>query len=97
MPVLAPNQELRSRAPSLTVENDLAPGRWRFRLVVVDDDGVESKPAELIVTVRAPPSPPPRPGPTPTPGGPRPQDAVIRERVVRPVDERVRRVILPPR
>ena len=114
MPVLEPNRALRSTEPLLKVENDLPPGRWHFRLVVVDNDGVESQPADLFVTIRARPAPtPPDGGGGPRPGGPRPggprpvdtgpigplrpRDVITRDELVRPIDTRVRRVIIPPR
>jgi ferric-dicitrate binding protein FerR (iron transport regulator) len=52
MPVLTEGQVVRSREPNLVVENDLAAGAWRFQLVVVDQAGLESAPAELIVRVQ---------------------------------------------
>lgn len=51
MPVLTPGRALRSREPRLVVENELAPGRHLFQLVVVDDGGLESAPVELVVNV----------------------------------------------
>ncbi len=51
MPVLTAGTALRSRVPTVTVENKLDAGSWRFRLTVVDDAGNESDPAELVVTV----------------------------------------------
>src|SRR5215218_4078744 len=51
MPVLVPGVAVRSRRPTLLVENDLAVGSWRFRLTVVDDAGLESRPADLVVRV----------------------------------------------
>jgi hypothetical protein len=79
MPVLNPGVATRSRSPTLVVENRLDPGAWRFRLTVVDDTGLESAPAELVVRVveqRLPPT-----GPT----GP----------IVRPTDPRVVEPIRP--
>ena len=58
MPVLVPGKAVRSRTPTMLVENPLEAGRWRFRLTVLDDDRNESGPAELIVTVRAGRTPP---------------------------------------
>lgn len=52
MPVLSPGKAVRSREPTLVVENELAPGDYRFQLVVVDNDQLESDPAELVVRVR---------------------------------------------
>ena len=63
MPVLAPGQPITTGEPRLLVENQLAPGRYRFRLTVVDDGGLESDPAELIVTVFEVPRPERPPGP----------------------------------
>ena len=62
MAVLALNQPVTQADPFLLVENKLAPGRYRFRLVAIDSAGLESAPADLIVTVNAPP-PPPTTGP----------------------------------
>lgn len=53
MATLTPGQVFSSRSPRVTVENPLRPGAWRFRLTVVDNDGNESAPAELVVTVTA--------------------------------------------
>lgn len=65
MAVLALNQPVTQADPFLLVENKLAPGRYRFQLVAIDSAGLESAPADLIVTVNAPPPPPP-----PPPSGP---------------------------
>ena len=51
MTILTPGRPFRSREPRLTVENDLPPGRHRFQLTVIDDDDLESQPAELVVVV----------------------------------------------
>ena len=64
MPVLTPGEAARSRTPTFLVENRLEAGSWRFRLTVVDDAGLESAPAELVVRVVAPR------GPVTPPGGP---------------------------
>ncbi len=58
MPVLTKGVATRSRDPTLLVENKLEAGSWRFRLTVLDDTGLESNPAELVVRVVAPPPPP---------------------------------------
>ena len=70
MPVLVPGVAVRSRRPTLLVENDLAVGSWLFRLAVVDDAGLESKPAELVVRVvaRTDPGPIADIGPVVVPG-----------------------------
>ena len=51
MPVFADGQTIRSREPTLLVENRFAPGVYRFRLVVVDDERNASAPAELVLRV----------------------------------------------
>lgn len=52
MPVLAFQKPVRTAEPQLLVENELEPGSYRFRLVVIDDSGNESVPNDLIVQVR---------------------------------------------
>ncbi|HEX8238989.1 MAG TPA: hypothetical protein VF574_04530 [Allosphingosinicella sp.] len=52
MPVLAQSRTVSSDVPTLLVENAFAPGRYRFELVVVDDSGNESVPAQIVVEVR---------------------------------------------
>lgn len=65
MAVLALNQPVTQADPFLLIENKFAPGRYRVRLVAIDSAGLESAPADLIVTVNAlpPPPPPPTTGP----------------------------------
>lgn len=88
MPVLAPDKPVTVGDPVLLVENRLKPGRYRFQLVVTDTAGLESAPAELVVTVF-------EPAPTPTPTRPvlRPE---IRERVTRGTDPTILRPIRRP-
>lgn len=73
MPVLTPGQAFVTDQPQLLVENKLAPGVYRFQLVVLDEAQNASAVAELQVTIRpAPPQPtPPQPTPGPQPA-PRP-------------------------
>lgn len=52
MPTLTPGKPITVREPQLLIENKLRPGRYRFRLVVLDDSGLESDPAEMIVSVQ---------------------------------------------
>jgi hypothetical protein len=52
MPTLTPGKPITVKDPHLLVENQFTPGRYRFQLVVTDDGGLESEPAELVVTVR---------------------------------------------
>lgn len=47
---------VRSKVPTLPVDAGLAVGRYRFRLVVVDDEANESAPSELIIQVLDPPA-----------------------------------------
>lgn len=61
MAVLVPGQALTQPSPELLVENRLAAGPVRFRLVVIDDAGTESAPTDIVVTVTQPvvqPAPP---------------------------------------
>ena len=51
MPVLAINQPLSTTEPLLVVENKLEPGKYRFRLVVLDEAKNESVPADIVITV----------------------------------------------
>ena len=51
MPVLVAGKPLRSKLPTLLVENKLEPGEYVFRLVVIDDEANASVPADLVVTV----------------------------------------------
>jgi hypothetical protein len=62
MPVMALNQPIEVRTPTLLVENALAAGRHRFALVVVDQRG-ESRPDIIEIEVRRSRLPPPI-GPT---------------------------------
>jgi hypothetical protein len=52
MPVLAINQPIEQRGPTLVVSNRLEPGAHRFALVVVNDRGTVSEPDLFTVTVR---------------------------------------------
>ena len=80
MPVLATGVPFPSPNPTLRVENQLPPGAYVFQLVCVDEDGNESEPKQITVTVR------PRIIVDPIPGG------VVRPR---PIDPDLRRVVLP--
>ncbi len=83
MPVLKVNVPHVSREPAIRVENRLEPGRYRFRLVVVDDAENASQPADLVVEVA------PR---VIDPIDPRPLDP----RIIRNPDLRVRPIERPP-
>src|SRR5437763_159792 len=54
MPTLELHQPFETTEPRLRVENILLPGRHRFRLIVVDDDGIESDPVDTLITIVAP-------------------------------------------
>src|SRR2546430_5040763 len=54
MPTLELPQPFETTEPRLRVENILLPGRHRFRLIVVDDDGIESDPVDTLITIVAP-------------------------------------------
>ena len=58
MPVMVPNQPIEVRTPNLSVENELASGRHRFALVVIDDRR-ESAPDIIEIEVRRGRVPPP--------------------------------------
>src|SRR5215207_1525617 len=96
MSTLTLGRVLRTREPTLLVENDLAPGRHRFQLTVVDDGGLESEPTELVVAVlaRRGPSLPVPPGRIPigrvdpvvaTPVRPSPPPQPVIGPVIRPI------------
>jgi hypothetical protein len=46
-----PNQPFESNLPDVTVDPGLRPGPHRFRLVVENQRGQRSPPAEVVVTV----------------------------------------------
>lgn len=75
MATLTPGKPVTASQPMLLVENQLAAGRHRFQLVVIDDGGLESDPAELVVTVQ-----PRRPF--------RPREPITRPDIFEPVVER---------
>ena len=54
MATLELHQPFETTEPRLRVENILLPGRHRFRLIVVDDDGIESAPVDTLVTIVGP-------------------------------------------
>lgn len=81
MAVLKPGVPVTQDTPHLLVENKLSAGRYRFRLVAIDSAGLESAPAEIVVSVQAP-APQPEPPPPPPRTVVRPE---IATRLVRPV------------
>jgi hypothetical protein len=62
---LKPGVSLTQAEPLLKVDNRLEPGRHRFQLEVIDDAGLVSDPALLVVVV----TPLREPDPPPTRGG----------------------------
>lgn len=65
MATLEPGVPLTQAEPLLKVDNRLAPGRHRFQLEVIDDAGLVSDPALLVVVVAPLVEPEPFPGPRP--------------------------------
>jgi hypothetical protein len=51
MPALELQRPFETTEPRLRVENILLPGRHRFRLIAVDNDGIESDPVDTLVTI----------------------------------------------
>ena len=51
MPTLELQRPFETTEPRLHVESILLPGRHRFRLIVVDNDGIESDPVDTLVTI----------------------------------------------
>ena len=45
------NKPVITNEPRVTVDPGLEPGKYRFQLVVEDDDGNQSKAKEVIVTI----------------------------------------------
>jgi hypothetical protein len=46
-----PNVPVETKTPTVVVDPGLRPGAHRFRLVVENKRGLQSKPAEVVVTV----------------------------------------------
>ncbi len=61
MAKLQPGVPITQADPLLRVDNRLAPGRHRFQLEVIDDAGLVSDPALLVVVVAPLEEPGPRP------------------------------------
>jgi hypothetical protein len=59
MPVFTPQKAITTDIPTIEVAVGLKPGRYRFQLVVVDDEGNASAPSELDVEIVAPVVTPP--------------------------------------
>jgi hypothetical protein len=54
MAAFQPNQTISTDQPSVVVDANLLPGRYRFRLVVIDAAGNTSLPSEQIITILEP-------------------------------------------
>jgi hypothetical protein len=83
MPIFTPGRPFDSERPSVLVENPLAIGRHRFALTVVDGDGNESQPDELLLEVRGRTIVTPFPGVLPPIATPTPPLRPIRRRTPR--------------
>ena len=88
MAVLKAGVPVTQDDPLLKVDNRLTAGRHRFQLEVIDEAGLVSAPAVLIVSVSAPA---PAPRPTPTPGR-----IAIDPRILRGAATRTRRKVVSP-
>lgn len=75
MPQLTPLRTFSTSKPQIEVANPLKPGKYRFRLTVVDSARNESAPAEIVVTVVDPRTDPRLPTDILT-------DRVLRDRIV---------------
>ena len=51
MAIFEPNKPIITREPAVKVDEGLRPGRYRFQLVVEDDEGNRSLPDTKIVIV----------------------------------------------
>lgn len=51
MPFFEVGKEFTTREPRIIVDAGLPPGRYRFRLVVVNGAGQRSRPTDLVVTI----------------------------------------------
>jgi hypothetical protein len=54
MAAFQPHQTISTDQPSVVVDAGLQPGRYRFRLVVIDAAGNTSLPSEQIITILEP-------------------------------------------
>jgi hypothetical protein len=54
MAAFKPNQPISTDQPAVVVDAGLQPGRYRFRLVVIDAAGNASLPSEQIITILEP-------------------------------------------
>ena len=46
-----PNEPIETATPTLKVDPGMAPGPYRFRLVVENKRGLQSNPVETVVTI----------------------------------------------
>lgn len=66
MPTLGRGETVDTRDATFEIDAGLPPGRYRYQLVVEDDQAVVSEPVEHVVTIRRrPPIPPIPPIPVP--------------------------------
>ena len=52
MVMFHPNRPITTTRSEVEVDAGLRPGHYRFRLVVIDDEGNKSLPSEQIITIR---------------------------------------------
>ena len=52
MAEFVPNKPVETKVPKVVVDAGLKPGRYRFDLVVVDEQGNSSKPSSIIMEIR---------------------------------------------
>lgn len=93
MAILRPGVPVTQDSPLLVVDNQLAPGRHRFQLEVIDTAGLVSEPALLVVSVAALPEPAPAPAPGPVRRAtvtlnPRVLSRVVERRIATPITPR---------
>src|SRR5262245_13417907 len=58
MPTLKVNETQTTTAGTFMIDAGLAPGRYRYQLIVEDEEGHQSAPVQIIVTVRSHPGGP---------------------------------------
>ncbi|MEM6898247.1 MAG: hypothetical protein AAF583_00545 [Pseudomonadota bacterium] len=96
---LVPGKPFEQKQPLLRVNNRLKAGVHRIRLVVIDEAGLESAPADLLVKVKAKPAVKPTPAPPPKPPRrrkPKDPSVNINSNVLKHVLKKQHFVIQPP-
>jgi hypothetical protein len=70
MATFKPDKPIITKEPFVTVDNTFKPGTYRFRLIVIREDGVESQPVFQDVTILPEGTRVPRPRPVIQPAEP---------------------------